>query len=177
MNDILAGLDEATIRDLAMTAKGLADNKDTRGGFLKLVKTQNPSLNIPEIDIPDSVNAQLKIERDKVAALENRFIEDDVRRNIEHKRNVIMGKGIAANEVSEVEKLMTERGIVNHETAAEFYLAQRRMATPTPPPGNAYQPMTMPKLDAKPFGGNMRSLGKSLAADTFQKIRSGEIAV
>lgn len=177
MNDILEGLDEATIKELAATAKGLAENKDTRMGFLQLVKKGNPSMTIPEIDIPESVNAQLKEEREKREVLENKFREEDVRRAIQEKRNTIMGKGIAASEVAEVEKLMTERGIVNHETAAEFYLAQKRIATPTPPAGRAYEPMTVPKLDAKPFGGNMRSLGKSMAAELFQKIRNGEVVV
>ena len=176
-NDILAGMDEATIRGLAETAKGLLDNKDTRSGFLQQVKRANPTLSIPEIDIPDSVSAQLAEERSKREALEARIRENDVRADIERKRQAIRGKGIGESEVAEVEKLMVERGIANHDTAADFFLAQKRMATPTPPSGKSYESLTLPKIDATQFGGNMRNWGKNTAADVFRQIRNGEVVV
>lgn len=172
----LEGMSPDAIQGLAMLAKGLTDDPKTRGRMLSLVKERDPGLNIPEIDLPQQFHTMLSEERGKREAIENKMREDDVRREVMQKRQEIQSKGISASEVVEVEKLMTERGIVNHDTAAEFYLAQKKMGEPTPPPGAAYQSLTLPVIDAKPFGGNMRSWGKNQAAELFAGIRSGKIA-
>ena len=176
-NDILAGLDESAIRGLAETAKGLLDDQSTRHNFLGMVKQKNARLSIPEIDIPAAINAQLAEERAKREALEAKIRENDVRAEIEKKRMAIRSKGIAESEVAEVEKLMVERSIGDHNTAAEFFLAQKRMATPTPPSGKSYESLTLPKIDASKYNGNMRNWGKNVAAETFAAIRNGEVVV
>ena len=175
MADIsLEGMTPEAINGLAALAKGLSDDPKTRTRMLELVKERDPSLSIPEIDLPAKFTTALAEERTKREALENKLREDDVRREIMAKRQEIQDMGIAKDKIPEVEKLMTERSIGDHKTAAEFYLAQQKMGEPTPPPGAQYKPMTLPVIDAKPFGGNMRTWGKAQAAQLFQDIRAGK---
>jgi len=173
----LEGMSPEAIQGLALLAKGLTEDPKTRTRMLSLAKERDPTLNIPEVDLPVQFTSLLEEERTKRQAIEDKMREDDIRREIREKRDTIMKKGISAAEVTEVEKLMTERGIVNHETAADFYLAQKKMAEPTPPPGSRYQPLQMPKIDAKAFGGNMRTWGKNQASEFLAQIRAGKEVV
>ena len=47
--------------ELAMLARELADNPDTREAFLRLTKKARPSLNIDSIDLKDEVSARLEL--------------------------------------------------------------------------------------------------------------------
>jgi hypothetical protein len=176
MADIsLEGMSSEAIQGLAQLAKGLSDDPKTRGRMLALVKERDPTMSIPEIDIPEQFNTLLATERDARVKIENKMRDDDIRREVREKRDTIMGRGISAAEVVEVEKLMTERGIINHDTAAEFYLAQKQMAVPTPPAHLSYQPLELPKFDLTK--GNVRTQGKALAAEMLSGIRSGKVSI
>lgn len=175
MADIsLEGMSPEAVQGLALLAKGLSDDPKTRGRMLALAKERDPSLSIPEIDLPEQFNTLLATEREARVKIENEMRDDRIRREVNERRETIMGKGIAKEDVEKVEKLMTERGIVNHETAAEFFQAQQHMATPTPPAHLAYQPLELPKFDLTK--GNTRVQGKTIAAEMLQGFRSGKIA-
>jgi hypothetical protein len=175
MADIsLEGLTPEAIQGLALTAKSMLENPATRRETLALVKRVDPSQNIPEIDLPAQFTTMLDEERAARKKIEDEMRDDRIRREVNDRRETIMSKGIAREDVEKVEKLMTERGIVNHETAAEFYQAQQHMATPTPPAHLAYQPLELPKFDLTK--GNIRTQGKTIAADMLAGFRSGKIA-
>jgi hypothetical protein len=174
MADILDGMSDESIKELATYAKGLSDNPETRSGFLSLVKKANPAANIPEIDLPAQFNTLLAGERAEREKIQKQLLERDVRDNIERQRGVIMKQGIAESEVADVEKIMTEQGIVNHETAAKYYLAQKRMATPTPPVGNMATTHQLPVIDSKPFGGNVRAWGKSEGMKVWNELKQAQ---
>ena len=175
MADIsLEGLSPEAIQGLALTAKSMLENPKTRGRALGLVKEVDPSQNIPEIDLPAQFSTMLDEERTARKKIEDEVRDDRIRREVNERRNIIKGKGIAEADVEKVEKLMTERGIVNHETAAEFYLAQQKMAEPTPPAMAAYQPLELPKFDLTK--GNIRTQGKAMAAEMFAGFKNGKIA-
>ena len=174
MADLLEGLDDATIKELAGYAKGLSDNPETRSGFLNLVKKANPAANIPEIDLPAKFDSMLAAERTEREKIQKQLLERDVRDNIERQRSVIMKQGISENEVADVEKIMTEQGIVNHETAAKYFLAQKKMATPTPPAGYQATSHQLPVIDAKPFNGNTRAWGKSEGMRIWHELKQAQ---
>lgn len=167
----LEGLTPDAIAELALAAKEMLSNPATRTRALQMRKEINPALNIPEIDMPAQFQTALAEERAKREAIEARMLEEDVRRDIEAKRAALSSKGIKPEQVAEVEKLMTERGIMSHDTAADFYLSQQKLATPTSPDiGQRYHSQQLPNLteQIKPFGGNIKNWAKAQAMQVLQ---------
>jgi hypothetical protein len=170
MSVSLEGMTPEAIAELAIAAKGMLENPATRTRALTLYKEVKPDASIPEIDLPHQFNAALAEERQKREALENRMREDDVRRDIEAKRAAMVSKGIPSDKVVEVEKLMTERGIMNHDTAADFYLSQQKLATPTSPDiGSRFHSQGLPVIDAAPFGGSIKNWAKAQAMAQLER--------
>jgi hypothetical protein len=177
MGTSLEGLSQEAIIELAQVAKGLSDNSETRASFLGLVKKADPSMNIPELDIPVQMHAALQEERTKREALENKIMERDARDNVMNRREALKkSKGLSDEDVAEVEKIMVEKGISNHDTAAEFMVAQRQSAKPTPFQAG-YGSHQAPQVDTKPYGGNMAQWARNEAASTISDIRNGRIKV
>jgi hypothetical protein len=170
----LEGLTPAEIQGLALAAKSMLENPKTRGRALGLVKEVDPSQNIPEIDLPAQFTTMLDEERAARKKIEDEVRDERIRREVNERRNVIKSKGISESDIEKVEKLMTDRGIVNHETAAEFYIAQQKMAEPTPPASLPYQSLELPKFDLKK--GNVRTQGKIIAAEMLAGFKNGKIA-
>jgi hypothetical protein len=165
----LEGMTPEAINELALAAKGMLDNPETRLEALGLYKKIRPESSIPEIDLPAQFNTALAEERTKREALENQIREDSVRREIEGQRAAVVAKGIPADKVVEVEKLMTERGIMNYDTAADFYLSQQRLATPTAPDtASRFHSQALPTMDTKPFGGSVKNWAKAEALQAFK---------
>ena len=164
----LEGLSPEAIADLAIVAKNLSDNPKTRKQFLGLMKTVDPTVNIPEIDIPQQLNGVLAEGLKRLQAMENKQNERDLRDNIKERRNAIVRTGIVSEaEVPEVEKLMLEKGISSHETAAQFFASQKKSAVPTP--GQFGQPL-MPKPDMKAMGGNINQWARSEASTAMAEL-------
>ena len=99
----LEGMSQAAIGELALAAKKMLNNPETRLEALRLHKKNSPDQHIPEIDLPHQFNTALAEERVKREALEAKLLEADVRRDIENKRSSIVSKGIPADKVVEVE--------------------------------------------------------------------------
>ena len=172
----LEGMSPEAISGLAMIAKGLSDNPATRNDFLKLTKTANPHLAIPEVDLPLQINNSISAERKKIESLESELLKDRVERDVEKRRAKLMKtKGLTEEQVTEVESLRVERNIANHETAADFYNMQRQVAKPTPYSG--YGSQQVPKVDTKDFGGNIGAWARNEAAATIHGIRTGAIKI
>lgn len=173
----LEGMTPEAINGLALLAKNLSVNTATRDQFLQLTKTANPELSIPEVDIPAKFQGMMDEERKKREVLENQIRESEVRQQIKDRREDLMkNKKLSAEQVQEVEKMMTEKGIMNHDTAADFYLSQQKSATPTPSSGG-YSVNTVPKIEAKEFGGNINQWARNEAAQLIGDIRSGKVVV
>ena len=173
----LEGMSQEAIAGLALLAKGLSNNPDTRNKFLELTKQANPTMSIPEVDIPNSMNSLLTAERAEREKLEKELLKDRVERDVEKRRNNLkVVKGLSDTDIAEVEKLMVEKNIASHDTAADFYNMQRKSATPTP--GFAgYGSHSVPKPELKDFGGDMKKWALNEAAKTIHEIRSGAIKV
>jgi hypothetical protein len=177
MDTSLEGLSQEAIVGLAQIAKGLSDNPDTRKSFLGLVKAADPSASIPELDISNQITSAVAEERSKREALENKIMERDARDNVINRREAIKkSKGLSDEDVAEVEKIMVEKGISNHDTAAEFMVAQRQSAKPTPFQAG-YGSHQAPQVDTKPYGGNIAQWSRNEAANTIADIRAGRIKI
>jgi len=172
----LEGMSQESIAGLAMIAKGLSDNPDTRNQFLTLTKKANPHLAIPEVDLPFQINNAISDERKKRELLEQEMLKDRVERNVEKRRMDLKAtKNLTDADIDEVEKLMVEKNISSHETAADFYNMQRQVAKPTP--FSRMGSYELPKIDTKNFGGDIKQWARNQAAETIHGIRSGAIKV
>ena len=119
--------------ELALLAQELAEDPATREQFLRLTKQKRQNLTIDAIDIKDEVRAEIAKIREEKAALEARLREKDALEELERRRQSLVKKGKAKSDedVVEIEKVMLEKGITNHETAAEYFDYMKRAAAPT----------------------------------------------
>ena len=105
--------------ELAMLAKQLADNPTTRESFLRLTQQVKPDLTIPELSLKDDISKQLKHTQDEYQKLASKFKEKEAMEDLQSRRNALIKKGKASeNDIPEIEKIMLEKQIHDHETAA-----------------------------------------------------------
>jgi hypothetical protein len=130
--------------ELALLARELADSPETRNQFLRLAKQKRPNIPIPEIDLDDRVQKYSERSAQRVQELENKLAERDAMEELNRRRRSLMSKHKLDNEdqVAEVEKIMLEKGITNHETAADYWKWMNESAAPTP---SGYAPNVMDK--------------------------------
>jgi hypothetical protein len=121
--------------ELALLARELAENPSTRENFLRLTKQARPSMTIDAIDMKDTIDAKSRELQDKYDALEAKMREKEALEELERRRQGLIEKGKAKSkdDVKEIEKVMLEKGIQNHETAADYYEFMKTAATPTSP--------------------------------------------
>lgn len=153
----------------------LVQNPATRLNTLRSTKTISPNTPIPELDVLDQVAKGMKPYIDETAALKKNILERDVRDGIEAKRRELYSKGHTKEQVEQIEKLMVERKIPDHDTAAEFFKLQSKAAEPTTPKYQ-YQPNTLPldKEKAKAAGG-FKKFYQNDAHAAIDDIRAGRV--
>jgi len=136
--------------ELAALAQTLAENPDTRKDFLRMTKRVKPDLPIPELDIEDYTHKAVSRSEDRVQALEAKLRERDAVEELQSRRQSLMKKGLIANEseINDVEKIMLERGITNHETAAEYHQWMKQAAVPT---STGYNPSAVKQFDLNKY--------------------------
>jgi hypothetical protein len=120
--------------ELALLANELANNPVTREQFLRLTKQARPSVTIDAIDIKDEVSKVVNEANERVMFMENKMREREAMDELEKRRSSLLKKGKVKSddEIAEIEKIMLEKGIQNHETAADYFQWMRQAATPTP---------------------------------------------
>ena len=115
--------------ELALLAQQLAENPATRKDFLKLTKKAKPEMVIPELDIEEKTNEHLSAANKRVEALESQLREREIREELERRRSSVVKKGLASTEdMEEIEKVMLDKGITNHEVAAEYWSFMKQAA-------------------------------------------------
>lgn len=122
--------------DAALFA-ALHNNPETRADLLKLIRKHDPKAVIPELDAEERalsrMHEALKSEQEKREAAEKRLDKLEFDRQLDRARNDVIEKGLVSrDEITEVEKLITEQHFPNHETAARYYAAQKATQPPSP---------------------------------------------
>jgi hypothetical protein len=99
--------------------------------------------------------------------------EQDAVRDLESRRNKLMKKGFVQNEddIHEVEKIMLEKGITNHESAAEYWQWMKQSATPTP---TGYNPSAVSKFDLGKYYKNPVGAARDEASKALQELRQNK---
>jgi hypothetical protein len=156
--------------ELAALAQTLAENPDTRKDFLRMTKKVKPDLPIPELDIEDYTNRAVNRSEDRVQALEAKLRERDAVEELQKRRQSLMRKGLIANEseVNDVEKIMLERGITNHETAAEYHQWMKQAAVPT---STGYNPSAVKQFDLNKYWKNPAAAARNEAMNALNDLR------
>jgi len=132
----MASLEDLTpdARDeLALLARQLAENPATRKDFLRLTKRAKPDIPIPELEIEDSVYKHTQLSNAKVERLEAKLREKEAMDELTRRRQALLKKGKVSDEteIEQIEKVMLEKGITDHETAADYHRWMKEQATPT----------------------------------------------
>ena len=156
--------------ELAALAQTLAENPDTRKEFLRMTKRVKPDLPIPELDIEDYTHKAVSRSEDRVQALEAKLREKEALEELQNRRQSLMKKGLIANEseVSDVEKIMLERGITNHETAAEYHQWMKQAAVPT---STGYNPSAVKQFDLNKYWKNPAAAARNEAMNALNDLR------
>ena len=156
--------------ELASLAKTLADNPQTRKEFLRLTKTARPDVPIPELDIDDSLTRVSQNAESRVASLEARLREKEALEELERRRARVKKSGLAQSDedIAAIEKVMIEKGITNHEAAAEYHQWMKQAAAPTP---TGYNPQVINKFDLNAYWKNPANAARSEAAKALNELR------
>jgi hypothetical protein len=156
--------------ELASLARKLSESPETRADFLRLTKKVRPDVSMPELDIEDRTNSMLQRSEARVASLEAKLHERDAIEKLEKRRSDLMQNGFVSNraEIQEVEKIMIEKGITNHEAAAEYHKWMKQAAVPTP---TGYNPNPMRQFDLSAFRKNPVQAAREVAAQAMTEFR------
>lgn len=156
--------------ELAQLAQTLAENPDTRKDFLRMTKKVKPDLPIPELDIEDYTHKAVSRSEDRVQALEAKLREKEAMEELQKRRQSLMKKGLISNEseVDDVEKIMLERGITNHETAAEYHQWMKQAAVPT---STGYNPSAVRQFDLNKYWKNPITAARNEAMNALNDLR------
>lgn len=156
--------------ELAALAQQLADNPATRKDFLRMTKKVKPDLPIPELDMEDYTHNAVTKSEQRVQALEAKLRERDAIEELQKRRQSLMKKGLIASEdeVKDVEKIMLERGITSHETAAEYHQWMKQAAVPT---SSGYNPSPVKQFDLNKYWKNPVNAARDEAANALRDLR------
>jgi len=157
-------------REMSKLAYQLSQNPSTRATFLKLTQQVRPDVAMPELEIEERTNKALQQSEARVASLEAKLQERDAINDLENRRKNLMDKGMVQTraEIQQVEKLMLEKNIVDHETAAEYHNFMKQAAVPTP---SGYNPNPMRQFDLKAFHKNPVQAARDVAAQALGEFR------
>lgn len=120
--------------ELALLARELSDNPETRKSFLGLTRKVRPNIPVPELELDERLSKAEQASAAQIEALQNKLAEKEMREELARRRQKLIAEGKAQSEedIARIEKLMLEKGISNHETAADYDAWMSQAATPTP---------------------------------------------
>jgi len=158
------------LQELALLTKTLAEDKNTRKEFLRLTKKIRPDLPIPELEVEETSAQYMAAADAKIAAMEARLAEKEAREELNNRRNKIKntGKAKSDEDVAEIEKVMLEKKIADHETAADYWQWMKQAAAPTP---SAFPKPVMQQFDTTGFMKNPIVAARDAAHQALAELR------
>lgn len=167
--------------ELALIARQLAENPATRNDFLRMTKKVKPDITIDTIDLEDKFSAQLQQRDEQVNELRAKLIEKEALETLKERRQSLLEKGKVStkDDIEKVEKIMLEKGINNHETAAEYWAWMNKSQEPTSSQ-NLYSPNVMNQQardTLSKFWSNSKVAAREEAAKALDEIRRNPKAI
>jgi hypothetical protein len=140
----LVEIDEAELRSHRAVTEAMQKmlaNPKTRGQLLRLQKTVNPDLVIPEVDAVEPFQAEMGEVKSALAGMQKMLADERAEREAERKqaelrtsweqgRSKLRAAGYTDEGLEMVEKFMEDKGIADHEVAAA---AHERLHPPQQP--------------------------------------------
>jgi hypothetical protein len=156
--------------ELALLMQELAQNPATRKEALRLTKKVRPNLPIPELELEDYTEQKVSAAEERVLQLEAKLKEKDAREELQKRRDRLIKKGLAQSEedIESIEKIMLEKKISDHETAAEYFDWMKQAATPTP---SGYNPSPLKGFDLNNYWKNPVQGARNEAAKALSELR------
>lgn len=156
---------------LALLSKNLSDDPSTRKEFLKLAKRINPGLAVPEIEIEERTNKVLETIQRENEDLRNSLKDRERREDLDKKRQSLIKRGLAGSDedVADIEKVMLEKHIPDHETGAQYWAWMKQAAVPTP---TGYNPSAISKFNLSQYMKNPTMSAREEASKALQDLRS-----
>jgi predicted metal-dependent hydrolase len=158
------------VNELAALSQQLAENPETRREFLKLTKRIKPDLTIPEIDMEERMSSASERNEARVQELEAKLQKREAMDELERRRMDLRKKNLVSDDedVQAVEKIMLDKGITNHETAAEYHKWMKQSATPTP---TGYNPSPLNSFNLKEYWKNPQVAARNEAFKALNDLR------
>ena len=156
--------------ELALLMKELAENPATRKEALRLTKKVRPNLPIPELELEDYTEKKVTAAEDRVAQLEAKLKDKESLEELQKRRDKLIKKGLAQSDedIEQIEKIMLEKKISDHETAAEYFDWMKQAAQPTP---TGYNPSPLKGFDLNSYWKNPVQGARNEAAKALQELR------
>ena len=157
--------------ELAALAQQLAENPATRKEFLRMTKKVKPDLPIPELEIEEVTTKAVSKAEERVQALEAKLREKEAIEELKNRREQLVKKGLVKTEedVEAVEKIMLDKGITNHETAAEYHEWMKQAAVPT---ASTYNPSPVKGFNLDKYWKNPNQAARSEALNALNELRN-----
>ena len=129
------------------TVHTLMSNPKAKRKILEAYKAHDPNANIPELDLEEAAKAPVTALEKTVTELRNELAADKQARDDEKRLSALNGSvesgmaklrraGWTDDGLTEVRKLMDERGILDPEIAAAYYEKQHPPQSPANPSGS-----------------------------------------
>lgn len=157
-------------QEMALLLQQMVDNPATRSETLRIVKKVRQDVPLPEVEMEEKANRVLEETTKKYQALEQKLREKEKAEAIRDRRNALIEKGLAQSkeEISEIEKVMVDKGIANHETAAEYFQYMKQAAAPTP---SQFPRPVMSNFDVKGYFKNPVAAARENAHAALTELR------
>jgi hypothetical protein len=155
---------------MALLMRELSDNPETRKEILRLTKKVKPGLVIPELDIEEHTHTAVSAANRRVEELEAKMREKEALEDLQKRRMSLIKKGLIQDEseIEQVEKIMLDKGITNHESAAEYWDWMKQSAVPTP---TGYNPSAVAKFDLGKYYKNPVMAARDEASKALNELR------
>ena len=156
--------------ELAALSQMLAENPETRKDFLRMTKKVKPDLPIPELEMEDYTRKAVSQSEQRVQELEAKMRERDAVEELQKRRNNLLKKGLIQSEsdIEEVEKIMLDKKIHDHETAAQYHAWMKQAAIPT---SSGYNPSPVKQFDLNRYWKNPVGAARNEALNALNDLR------
>ena len=162
--------------ELALIARQLAENPATRNDFLRMTKKVKPDITIDTIELEDKFEARQQQNNARIEELQAKLMEKEALETLEKRRQALIksGKAQSDEDVEKIEKIMLEKGIQNHETAADYWQWMNKASEPT---GQSfYNPSVLNETardTLSKFWKNPQRAARDEAVRAMQDLRKG----
>lgn len=158
---------------LALLMQELSEHPDTRETTLRMAKKVRPNLHMGEIEVKDYTEKKVAAAEDRVAQLEAKLMEKQAMEELQNRRNRLLKKGLidSEDEIEEVEKVMLEKKIQDHETAAEYFRWMKQAAVPSTNQSIGYKPSPLNGFNLNDYWKNPVQGARNEAAKALAELR------